>query len=98
MEEGLPNAQLFVVQVADNHFADIIHFLITGMAPKGYTSQQKKELVVRVVFFSMIIGHLYKIGSDKILRCYVCDFERSSIQAEAHRGAVGGHYARKETM
>ena len=31
--EGLPDAQLFVVRVADNHFADIIHFLMTGMAP-----------------------------------------------------------------
>ena len=47
LEEGLSDVQLFTVHVADNHFADIIHFFTTGMAPKGYTSEQKKELVVR---------------------------------------------------
>lgn len=52
LEEGLPNVQLFIVCVADNHFADIIHFLTTGMDPKGYTSQQKKELVVCAEDFS----------------------------------------------
>eukprot|EP00253_Pinus_taeda_P007870 PITA_07870 len=31
---------------ADGHFEDIIHFLMTGNAPKGYFVQQKKELVV----------------------------------------------------
>ena len=38
LEEGLPYAQLFTVHVADDHFVDIIHFLTTGMAPKGYIS------------------------------------------------------------
>lgn len=33
-EEGLPDAQLFVVSVVDGHFEDIIHFLMTGTAPK----------------------------------------------------------------
>jgi hypothetical protein len=69
LEEGLPDVQLFVVRVADNHFADIIHFLTDqGMAPEGYTSQQKKELVVCATDFSVIAGHLYKMGSDEILR------------------------------
>jgi len=27
LEEGLPEAQLFAMHVADNHFSDIIHFL-----------------------------------------------------------------------
>ena len=39
LEEGLPNAQLFAVCIADSHFEDIIHFLMIGSAPKGYTSQ-----------------------------------------------------------
>ena len=46
LEEGLPDAQLFVVCVADGHFEDIIHFLTTGTMPKEYSVQQKKELVV----------------------------------------------------
>ena len=38
LEEGLPDAHIFAVRVADNHFADIIHFLTTGMTLEGYTS------------------------------------------------------------
>lgn len=67
LEEGLPDAQLFVVRVADDHFADIIHFLTMGMSPEGYTSQKKKELVVHMTDFSIIVGHLYKMGADEIL-------------------------------
>ena len=29
LEEGLPDAQLFAVPIADGHFEDIIHFLTT---------------------------------------------------------------------
>lgn len=67
LEEGLPDAQLFSVHVADSHFEDVIHFLTTGTASKGYTIQQKKELVVHAIDFFVIVGHLYKMGSDEIL-------------------------------
>ena len=67
MEEGLPNAQLFTVRIADDHFEDIIHFLTTGTTLKEYSVQQKKELVVRAVDFFVIAGHLYKMGNDEIL-------------------------------
>jgi len=36
LEERMLDAQLFVVHVANGHFEDIIHFLMTGTAPKGY--------------------------------------------------------------
>jgi len=75
LEEGLPDVQIFAVHVADNHFVDIIHFLAMGMAPEGYTSQQKKELVVRVANFSVIAGHMYKMGANEILQRYVPNFE-----------------------
>ena len=46
LEDGLPNAQIFFLCIADGHFEDIIHFLTMGTAPKEYSFQQKKELVV----------------------------------------------------
>ena len=55
------------MHVADGHFEDIIHFLTTGAAPEGYFVQQKKELVVRAEDFSVIVGHLYKMGTNEIL-------------------------------
>jgi len=55
------------VHIVDNHLEDIIQFLMTGTDPEGYTSQQKKEWVVCVTDFSVIAGHLYKMGADEIL-------------------------------
>ena len=49
------------------YFEDIIHFLTIRIAPEGYIVQHKKDLVVRAAYFSVIVGHLYKMGSDEIL-------------------------------
>jgi len=53
--------------------------------------------VVCAAYFSVIIGHLYKMGSDEILQRYILEFERSSILIDIHGGVVGGHYAGRET-
>jgi len=53
--------------------------------------------VVHAANFSLIIGHLYKMGVDEILQRYVPELERSSILAEAHGGATRCHYAGKAT-
>ena len=68
LEEGFPGMQLFAVCVAEGHFEDIIHFLMTGTAPEGYTVKQKKELVVHMAEFSVIDGHIYKMGSNEVLQ------------------------------
>jgi len=52
---------------------------------------------VHIEDFFVIVGHLYKMGSDELLRRYVPKFERNSILAYTHGGAMGGHYARRET-
>lgn len=95
LEEGILDTQLFEVCVLDSHFEDTIHFLTRGTTLEGYTSQQKKELVVCVVDFSIIAGHLYKMGSDEIFRWYVPEFEWNRILTEAHGGATRGHYSGK---
>lgn len=75
LEEELLDTQLYAVRIVDGHFEDIIHFLTMGTAPQGYAIQQKKELVIRVVDFTVIVGHLYKMGNDEILRRYVPKFK-----------------------
>jgi hypothetical protein len=67
------------------------------MAPSEYTIPQKKQLVVRVADFSLIVGQLYKMGPDEILRRCVMEAEQPLILAESHEGITGGHYAGKET-
>ena len=53
--------------------------------------------MVRAADFNLIAGQLYKMGPDEILRKCVLEHEKPQILAEAHSGAVGGHYAGKAT-
>ena len=70
---------------------------MTRTAPAEFSKQQKKQLVVKAADFTLIVGQLYKLGPDEILRRYVLEHERQQILAEAHAGIVGGHYAGKPT-
>jgi hypothetical protein len=97
LEDTLSDAQLLAIRKIDDHFSDIIQFLSTGMAPSEYTIPQKKQLVVRAAYFSLIVGHLHKMGPDEILRRCVMETEHPLILAEAHEGITGGHYAGKAT-
>src|SRR5277367_2492833 len=97
LDESLPDAQLFAIQMVDDYFQDIVQFLSTGIAPSGMSTQQKKQLAVKATDFTLIAGQLYKMGLDEILRRCVLEHEKPLILAEAHAGAAGGHYAGKAT-
>ena len=49
--------------------------------------------MVKETYFSLIEGHLYKIGADEILHKYLPEHKRQIILTEAHSGTGGGHYA-----
>jgi hypothetical protein len=55
-------------------------------------------LVVIVADYQPIVGNLYNMGADSILRRCVLEHERPRILVEAHEGTDGGHYAGKYTM
>jgi hypothetical protein len=38
LEENFPDAKLFSVQIIDEYFADIIHYLSIGTAPHEYNT------------------------------------------------------------
>ena len=67
IEDGLPYAQLFRVDMEDDHYAPIIHFLETRVTPEELTTSQKKQLVVKASDYQLIVGHLYKMGPDELL-------------------------------
>lgn len=79
LEDSLPDAQLFSIQIIDDYFADIIEFLTTGKAPAEYSEKQRKQLLVKVANFTIISSQLYKLGPDEILRRYVLTHERHLI-------------------
>ena len=47
IEYGLPDAQLFRVEMVDDYHEKIVPFLVTRRTPEGLTINQKKQLVVR---------------------------------------------------
>ena len=53
--------------------------------------------MVRVVDYQLIVGYLYKLGVDNILRKCVMEHECPIILVEAHEGIDGGHYVGKDT-
>ena len=62
------------------------------------STNQKKHLVVRAADYTLIAGHLYKLGADEVLRCCVFEYERPWVMSEAHASVAGGHYVGKETI
>ena len=97
LDEDLPDAQLFSIQMVDDYFQDIVQYLSTGFAPNEMTTQYKLQLVVRAADFTLIAGQLYKMGPDEILCRCLLEHEKPLILAEAHSGAARGHYAGKST-
>jgi hypothetical protein len=52
---------------------------------------------VRAADFSLIVGQVYKMGPDEILRRCVMETEHPMILTEAHEGIVEVHYIGKST-
>jgi hypothetical protein len=86
-----------LMQVVVEYFVDIIEYLSTGVAPWDFSIVQKKNLVVRVVDYQLIVGHLYNMGEDRILRRYVLEHERPNILVESHEGIDEENYVGKAT-
>ena len=55
-EDNLFDAQLFLVQITNDYFKEIIEFLTTGTTLAEYSAKQKKQLVVKATYFTMIAG------------------------------------------
>ena len=51
LDDSLPDAQLFVVNMFNDHFKNTIHLLTIGYAPEGFSTTYKKQLVVKAVDF-----------------------------------------------
>ena len=97
LEDSLPDAQLFTIHITDDYFVDIIGFQTTGIVPAEYSTKQNKQLVVKAVNFTIIVGQSYKLGPNEIVKRSVLPHERPLILEEAHTGIASGHYSRNPT-
>jgi hypothetical protein len=88
IDDDLPDAHLFRVEVAPKYLEDISNFLEEGKAPEDLPTNKKKTLAMKVAPFTIINGYLYKMGMDDVLRRCVPEHEREDIINEAHAGAA----------
>jgi hypothetical protein len=95
LEENFLDARLFLVQIVYEYFVDIIEYLSTRSVPQEFNTMKRKNMVVRVADYQLIVGHLYKMGSENFLRICVLEHERPNILEKYHEGIDGGHYAGK---
>ena len=54
LEDNLPDAQLFAIDVVDKEFDVIIHLLNTCYALEGYSTWKKKQLIVKAADYMLI--------------------------------------------
>jgi len=93
-----PDADLSRIEAIPNDLEEIVTLLTADSCPKGYMAMQSRHLVVRVVDYQLIVGHLYKMGLDQILRCCVLQQEREANLWECHAGVAEGHVGGKATV
>ena len=92
IEDGFLDTQLFRVKMVDENYEKIIQFLATRKSSEEFTMSQKKQLVVKSRDFQLIVGQLYKMGPDEIMRRYVLLYQREILLAEEHDRITRGHY------
>jgi hypothetical protein len=54
-------------------------------------------VVVHAIDYQLIVGKIYKLGLDNILRRCVLNHKRKDILWECHNGVVGGDVGGKDT-
>ena len=79
IDDGLPDAQLFRVEIPDDYNGPIVQFLSTSLTSMDMSISQKKQLVVKASDFSLIVGQLYKLGPIEILRRCILLYEQGPI-------------------
>jgi hypothetical protein len=90
LDDNFSDAQLFAVRMVDDYFMNIVEFLHICVASFDMTVVWKKQLVVKVVDYQLIVGNLYKLGEYGILGHCELEHERTTILEESHERIAGG--------
>lgn len=67
IDDDLPDAQLFRVEVILAELEEIRQYLEEGKAPEHYSEKKKKIITIKATPFTLINGNLYKLGLDDVL-------------------------------
>eukprot|EP00253_Pinus_taeda_P022552 PITA_22552 len=97
VDDQMPDEHLFSISVLSPWFADIANYLVSTQFPPHLSSKEKSRIVRKSAPFIWILGNLFKLGPDQILRRCVREEEVFDILLTCHDGPCGGHFAAKRT-
>ena len=97
LNDQLPDADLFEVDVIFPNYVDIITYLKTNQVPREYNSKHVEALLRRSAPFTLIGETLYKQGHDGLLRQCINPSEVPMILKGCYSDACGGHFAGEST-
>jgi len=66
--DHLLDVDLFCINSIPNYLSDISLFLTIGTTLEGYSTTQKRRLVVHTTDYQLIAGQPYKLGLDNICK------------------------------
>jgi len=98
LEDDIPDANLFEVDIIHIEYADILNYLSTNLFPGDYSAKQKQILIKESALFTLLDKKLYKLGQDGILRRCIYKSEINDILQGSHSDACGGHFAGTSTV
>ena len=91
MDDDLPDAPLFLVDLVPEWAEEICHYLANGLPTDTPVDMAKARRLIRdAAPYQLIAGQLYKQGKDGVMRRCVREDEFILILDEAHSGIVGG--------
>jgi hypothetical protein len=86
----LPYTNIFKIEDIPDFLSDIASFLITIIVLDGYYATYKRHIVVRATNYHLIVGKLYMLGLDNMIRRFLIDHEKLEISWECHNRVAGG--------
>ena len=95
--DSFPDADLFVVDVISEEYADLIQYLTHNTYPPHFTDKMKTQLVHKSAPYTLIGGVLYKKGCDEVLKRCIFPSEVDAILEGCHLDNCGGHFAGDST-
>ncbi|KAJ9543738.1 LOW QUALITY PROTEIN: hypothetical protein OSB04_023445 [Centaurea solstitialis] len=101
IKEVFPDEQILAIrhfrEETTPWYADYANYLASGLKPYDFKTQQFKRFLHESKKYIWDDPHLFKMGSDQILRRCVPDWEQHQILQECHASPYGGHFGGQRT-
>jgi hypothetical protein len=97
LEDDLPYASLFAINVVPTWYNHIAEFLNTQQMPLVLSKNEHRKIRVNSRHFTLISGHLYRRSADGILQRCVTYQDVPSILEACHDNVCGGHFSGRLT-